>query len=272
MKHVTFREYREAKLAIIDGVEYVKNSSLENGKIKNTYTTEGKGAFYEMLVSDNCIEFWSDSRPERRRCDELPTLEEKGLWPAYGELLADAIRANTLDFSQIGDFEKFVLDNGHKYRTENELQAGYDRAWKSKHDILITEAEFMLEAGPRYDAEILKVVYDVLVNLAKQEKIKPGEVYRYAHYGLCLCNPEAIIAYETSSNGRDEWCVNVCDMEATIEEAIVKVNRKWGFEASRINVIGIPYYSASDDQFIRFDCAGVSWLWANDDLYWVYAD
>lgn len=28
MKHVTFREYREAKLAIIDGVEYVKKFQL----------------------------------------------------------------------------------------------------------------------------------------------------------------------------------------------------------------------------------------------------
>ena len=148
MKHVTFREYQEAKLAIIDGVEYVKNSSLENGKIKNTYTTEGKGAFYEMLVNDSCIEFWSDSRPERRRCDELPTLEEKDQWPAYGELLADAIRA-TADYSKMNDFEKFVLDRGYMYRTEDELQEGYNRAWKSKHDILITESEFALEAGPR---------------------------------------------------------------------------------------------------------------------------
>ena len=272
MKYVTFREYQEAKLAITDGVEYVKKSSLDDGRIKNTYTTEGKGAFYEMLINDSCIEFWSDSRPERRRCDELPTLEEKGLWPAYGELLADAIRANTQNFSQIGDFEKFTLDNGHKYRTEDELQAGYNRAWKSKHDILLTEAEFMLEAGPRYDAEILKVAYDVLVKLVKQEKIKPGEVYRFARYEWCLFNPEAIITYETFSCGRDEWVVNICDTEISKEEAVVKINREWGFEASRINIIGIPYYCASDDLFIRFDCADVSWLWASSGLHRVYED
>lgn len=271
MKHVTFREYQEAKLAIIDGVEYVKNSSLENGNIKNTYTTEDKGAFYEVLVNDSCIEFWSDSRPERRRCDELPTLEEKDQWPAYGELLADAIRA-TADYSKMNDFEKFVLDRGYMYRTEGKLRAGYNRVWKSKHDILITESEFALEAGPRYDAELLKVAYDVLVNLVKQEKIKPCDVYSFARYGWCLFNPEAIIAYETFSSGRDKWIVNTCGTEIARSEAVVKINREWGFEASRINVIGIPYYCASDDQFIRFDGPGASWLWAGGDLCKVYED
>lgn len=272
MKYVTFREYQEAKLAITDGVEYSKSSCLENGKIKNTYTTENKGAFYEMLINDSCIEFWSDSRPERRRCDELPTLEEKGLWPAYGELLADAIRTNTQNFSQISDFEKFTLDNGHKYRTEEELQAGYNRAWKSKHDILLTEDEFILEAGPRYDAELIKAAYNALANLAKQGKIKPGEVYRFARYNWCLFNPEAIIAYETFSFGCDKWIVNICDTEISKEEAVVEINREWGFEASRIKIIGIPYYCAGDDQFIRFDCVGASWLWASNELYRVYAD
>lgn len=53
-------------------------------------------------------------------------------------------------------------------------------------------------------------------------------------------------------------------------EAIAKVNLEWGFEADRIKIIGTPYYDATDWQFIRFNCAGCQWLWAQDALYPVY--
>ena len=50
----------------------------------------------------------------------------------------------------------------------------------------------------------------------------------------------------------------------------MKVCREWGFEASRVKVIGTPYYDSTDWQFIRFDCAAMTWLWANETLYMVY--
>ena len=272
MKHATYADYMAAKVEIIGGVGFKKESSLDDGKIKNTYITEENGNFYEMLLEGmGCFVFWSDKKPVKQSCD-LPTLAEDGAWPAYGDLLADTIRTSTQDFSKIGAYEKFVLDRGHLYQTEEELKAGYNRAWECQHDILITEFEFMQEAGSRYDGELLKSVYDVLVKLVEQEKIKPGEVYRYARNKWCLRNPDAIIAYETYQRGRDEWLVNNCDTEIAEAEAVLKVNREWGFEASRIDIIEVPYYDASDWQFIRFNCAGTAWLWQGGNLYGVYAD
>ena len=272
MKHVTKADYMAAKMEIIGGVGFKKESALDDGKIKNTYSTEENGNFYEILLEGTgCFVFWSDKNPIKQSCD-LPTLVEKDAWPAYGDLLADSIRANTQDFSKISDYEKFVLNRGHLYRTEEELKAGYNRAWESQHEILITEFEFMQEAGPRYDGELLKSVYGVLIELVKQKKIKPSEVYHYARNKWCLHNPEAIIAYESFQRGRDEWLVNNCDTEIAGAEAVLKVNREWGFEASRIDIVGVPYYDATDCQFIRFNCVGVAWLWKNGELYGVYAD
>lgn len=64
----------------------------------------------------------------------------------YGNLLAEKIRANA-DLSKLTDYEKFVLDRGFYYDTEETLKVAYDRAWKSRHGILITEDEFVKEAG-----------------------------------------------------------------------------------------------------------------------------
>lgn len=50
----------------------------------------------------------------------------------------------------------------------------------------------------------------------------------------------------------------------------VEVNREWGFEASRIKIIGKAYYNATDWQYIRFNCAHMTWLWMNSNLYQVY--
>ena len=54
----------------------------------------------------------------------------------YGEELTTKIRKSTTDFSKLSDFERFVLDNGYRYETREGLQAGYERRWKSAHDIL----------------------------------------------------------------------------------------------------------------------------------------
>ena len=61
----------------------------------------------------------------------------------YGDALAEKIRETTTDFSKISHFDKFVLDRGYKYKTEGELKAAYDRAWRASHNILITLEDFL---------------------------------------------------------------------------------------------------------------------------------
>ena len=67
-----------------------------------------------------------------------------------------------------------------------------------------------------------------------------------------------------------KWAVNNCDAEIAEDTARIKVCEEWGFEASRIKIIGTPYYDATDWQFIRFDCAHMTWLWRNGNLHQVY--
>lgn len=170
--------------------------------------------------------------------------------------------------TEITDFEKFIRDRGWAFKTEEALKAGYERLCKCRHDILITQDEFITEAGEHFDPEILKDVYSALVDLVNQKKLCAGDVYMYAKYNWCLRKPEAVIAYQ---KGRDKWEVNNCGTEVTEDQGKIEVNREWGFEASRIKIIGTPYYDATDYQYIRFDCAHMTWLWKNGNLYQVYA-
>lgn len=187
----------------------------------------------------------------------------------YGARLADKIRAAIASSQcELTVFDKFILDRGYEFDTEEELHAGYDRLAKCKNNILITQDEFIIEAGKHFNPEILKEVYNVLLSLVNQNKLRAAEVYSYARYGWCLCNPEAIIAYQ---EGRNKWEINNCCTEITEDRAKIKVNSEWGFEASRIKIIGTPYYDATDYQFIRFDCAHMTWLWKNGSLYQIYA-
>lgn len=245
MKHVTFAEYQGPKNEIIGGVEYKEYSTLKDG---------------------GQVEFWSDKHPESRIYDEnegaVPTTP-----PVFGRTLAQKIR-ETADTAKLTDFEKFVLNRGYEFETEEALKAGYDRLWKCKHDILITQDEFITEAGKHYEAETLTEVYNALVELMKAKKLSASGVYAYAHYKWCLRNPKAIIAYQ---EGHDKWEVNDCDTEVSEDEAKIAVNCEWGFEASLVRIIGTPYYDATDYQFIRFDCAHMTWLWKNGNLYQVYA-
>jgi hypothetical protein len=167
------------------------------------------------------------------------------------------------------DFEKFMKDRGFEFLTDEALYAGYDRAWKSKHDILITQDEFRAEAncGRERNAEKLKEVYDVLAGLVNGGKLSPGDVYGYARFKWCLESPAAVVAYKSD---RDKWEVNNCETEISTGAARIAVNDEWGFEASRIKIIGTPYYDATDFQFIRFDCAHMCWLWTKGYLFQVY--
>lgn len=191
----------------------------------------------------------------------------------YGNLLAEKIRANA-DLSKLTDYEKFVLDRGFYYDTEETLKVAYDRAWKSRHGILITEDEFVKEAGKggsnafsQWNEEATREVYGALAEFAAAGKITNSDVYGYAYYGWCIRKPEAIVAYQES---RDKWIVNNCAEEITEEAARIAVCEEWGFEASRVRIIGTPYYDATDWQFIRFDCACMAWLWCNGNLHQVY--
>lgn len=202
------------------------------------------------------------------------TATEAAQLPNYGSLLGDKIRAETTNFENLPDFERFVLDRGFYYDTEEKLKAAYDRAWKSRHNILVTEDEFIAEAGKggsntfsQWNEEATREVYKTLAALAAAGKITNSDVYSYAVFGWCIRKPEAVVAYQ---EGRGKWIVNNCAEEITEEAARVAVCEEWGFEASRVQVIGTPYYDATDWQFIRFNCAHMTWLWQNGNLYQVY--
>jgi hypothetical protein len=214
---------------------------------------------------ENVTNIWIEAENEAEAEKTVPL-------PEYGRLLSEKIRA-TADFSKLTDFEKFILDRGWEFKTEEALRAGYDRLWKCARDVLVTENEFIEEAGlgintfSQWNEDTAREVYNVLAGLAKAGKLTAAEVYRYARYKWCLRNPAAIVAYQ---EGRDKWEVNNCGTEVSEDEAKVAVNSEWGFEASRIQIIGTPYYDATDYQFIRFDCAHMTWLWKNGNLYQVY--
>lgn len=184
----------------------------------------------------------------------------------YGETLAAKIGGTAKDFSKLSDFDKFVLNEGYRFDTLEDLQAGYHRHWKAAHDILITIEEFLAEAEKSLSVTAASA-YNALVELVEAKKLRPGEVFGYAHYRWCLNKPEAIVAYRTS---HDKWSVNNCDTEITEEAALVKICDEWGFETGRVHIIGIPYYDATDYQFIRFNCARMTWLWQNGSLLQVY--
>lgn len=236
------------------------------------------GCRIEVLTGeygDTAVNIWivEEEKPSDT-AQKTNVTERAAVLPAYGTMLAEKIRTETTDFSKLTAFEKFVLDDGYKFKTEEALRGGYDRVWKCSRNILLTEDEFVAEAGlginafSQWNEDTAREVYNVLAGFVKDGKITAGEVYRYAHYKWCLRNPEAVIAYE---EGRDKWVVNNCDTEVSEEEAKIAVNSEWGFEASRVKIIGTPYYDATDYQYIRFDCAHMTWLWKNGNLYQVYA-
>jgi hypothetical protein len=91
MRTVSFEEYENAKLAVIQGVEYHEESNLkEDGRISKTYATEKNGNFYEV-TTNGITEFWSDKHSESRYYDGR-TREE--VIAQYEEKLEDAFKEN----------------------------------------------------------------------------------------------------------------------------------------------------------------------------------
>lgn len=185
----------------------------------------------------------------------------------YGEQLAEKIRA-TADTGNLPQFEKFVLDRGWEFKTEESLKAAYDRVWRASHGIMATREEFLAEVNEnRSKSGDAAETYDALVDLVAEKKLTAGGTFSYARFGWCLNHPEAVVAYQTD---RERWSVNNCDTEITTEQAVVEVNQEWGFEASRVKILDNPYYESTDWNWIRFDCAGMTWLMCNGQLYQVY--
>lgn len=268
MTHVSFEEYEAAKAEIIGGVHYKEKSTLEGNVIRKTYATEENGTFYEVNDGGR-IEFWSDKHPDSRIYDEneragLP--ENVGAVPGYGDLLAEKIR-KTADFAKLKPFEKFVLDNGYLYDSSDALKAGYDRAWKAQHGITLTEEEFAAEVMSRGKLVDASGLYEAVMEHVNAGRLTAGDVMQYAHYRWCVNRPEAVIAYHV---GREKWAVNNCSEEITEEAARIEVCEEFGFEASRVKIIGTPYYDATDWNFIRFNCSGRAWLMKNGEIYRVY--
>lgn len=186
---------------------------------------------------------------------------------SYGYQLSEKLRTETKDFNALSEYERFALDEGYRYDTEPELKAAFDRAQKARNGELLSKEEFAAEVQSRFGRKDTDALYLALVALADKNILKPSGVYQYAKFGWCLNAPESVIYYQV---GNDRYVVNNCGTQITVEEAIVKTCLEWGFEASRIKLVGTPYYESTDWQFIRFNCAGMAWLWAHETLYKVY--
>jgi hypothetical protein len=182
--------------------------------------------------------------------------------PGYGQMLADKLRSNLKGAPS--DLERFILDCGYKYDTQDALEAAYDRKYHADHDVLLTLDEFMAESGKNYDVEVLKAVYDKLKEFYELHRLTARELYNFARFKWCLKHPEAIISCQVD---KQRWFVNNCDTEISIPEARIRINDMFGFEASGIKITGTPYYAATDYQFIRFWVRDIAWLYCNDDLF-----
>lgn len=198
--------------------------------------------------------------------------------PKYGETLAQGIRKEISEnpSHKPSEFERFVLDRGFLFETDEALKAGYDRYWKSGRNILITADEFITEAElgahqfSEEERETAKKAYEVLAEFVKKDILTCPDLYKYAKYNWCLEDPSVIEVCQVNEFDHLVNIVNSCSERVSQEAAIIKINKNWGFEASRIKVIGTPYYESSDWQFIRFHCCGMSWLWAEENLYKVF--
>jgi len=177
--------------------------------------------------------------------------------PCYGTWLEEKIRAEAQDFSKLSEFERFVLNSGYRFDTKEGLKAGFDRRQKTNDGIMLTEEEFAAECRPCFIREAdytppaaVSEVYKILIRLVEEEKLTPGDVFLYAANRWCLNEPEAIIAYQvdpySDSPIHRKWAVNNCARKIENEEARIKICEEFGFEASRIRIIGTPYYESTD--------------------------
>ena len=162
---------------------------------------------------------------------------------------------------------KFISDEGWKYETEEELAAGYARLVKAEQKIPLTWEEFWAELRMEDDPSTAQKLYQILRRHMESGALTAYDLYQYARFRWCVRCPEAVIAYQT---GPKRWAVNNCGETISKEQAILRLNSEWGFEASRIKLLGTPYYDATDWNFIPFRCGRYDWIMQNGDLHQIY--
>jgi len=180
----------------------------------------------------------------------------------------DQEQLNTLFHNTTDErYKKFLCDRGWEFETEAAAKTAYARMKKASDGETLTEEEFLLELKPGDASDLDKQLYNRLCELVEQGALRAADLYQYAHYRWCFRHPEAVIACEV---GRNRWEVNSCCEEITVERAQQIVNRGWGFETALVEIIGTPYYDATDWHFIQFRCKGMGWVMCNDSLYQIY--
>lgn len=162
---------------------------------------------------------------------------------------------------------KFLMGEGWKCENEADAQSRYGRLRKAMDGTPLTLEEFAaeLETSPA-DVRARRLYYALLPLVAKGA-MTALSLYDYARFRWCRNHPEAVIACQT---GPRSWEVNTCDTEYQEECAKLRINSEWGFEASRIQIQGTPYYDATDWNFICFRCGPYDWLMKDGELYQVY--
>ena len=181
----------------------------------------------------------------------------------YGRAEIDRLRNSGIPYDELSAIEKFTFYNGWDYATRETLQAAFVRYAKLQRNNLLTEEEFLKEAKAQ-EIPSAKEAYQILKEMADSGVLDGREVYRYVDYRWCLRKPQSIIAYREAFS--DRWQVNHCEWEISIEEAVAFVCREFGFESSRIRIVGTPYYDDIDCNFVRFDCCDICWLAYNGDI------
>ncbi len=161
----------------------------------------------------------------------------------------------------------FLQNEGWRYDSEETALAGYGRLKKSSHGSLLTEDEFLEEIFPVEDIKAARRLYHILRSLAESGALTSLSLYQYARFKWCISRPEAIVACQT---GPKRWEVNNCAEAITEDRAKVLLNSEFGFEVSRLELLGTPYYGATDWNFIRFRCGRYDWLMRDSELYKIY--
>ena len=173
------------------------------------------------------------------------------------------VRSRTTDPKYI----KFISDEGWKYETEEDLAAGYARMVKAEQGSPLTWEEFWAELRMDGDSTAAQKLYQTLRRYMESGALSASQLYGYARHKWCIRHPEAVIAYQI---GPKRWAVNTCGEKISEEQARQRLNSEWGFEASRIKLLGIPYYDATDWNFICFRCGRYDWLMRDGELYQIY--
>lgn len=173
------------------------------------------------------------------------------------------VRSRTADQRYI----KFISDEGWKYQSEEELAAGYARMVKAEQGEPLTWEEFWAELRLEGDPSAAQELYRTLRRHMENGALSAYQLYGYAKHRWCVKCPEAVIACQI---GPKRWAVNTCGEAISEDQARQRLNTEWGFEVSRIKLLGTPYYDATDWNFICFRCGPYDWLMRDGELYQIY--